>query len=241
MSHVQGRSAKRVDDLGRAYAGSQLQLQLYVHCRQAELNQAICDAVVLDQRPLEWLSPVSALAFKEYRDSEFLRVAGLGHLWGALKQFWPAGGPRWDGLARATVGGAPALVLIEAKNYPREVRGSGCQARQGSDARQKIVDALKATGAELEIDQTTHWTGSLYQYANRLAHTVFLRNHGVNAFMVNVCFYEDLHERRYTSLPVWQKAASDLKEEVGFEQSPPWLGDVFLKARDRVEFVPQAT
>ena len=241
MSDVLAGSAKRVDELGRAYAGSQLQLQLYVHCRRAELDQAIFEAIPVDKHPLEWLSPVSTGSFKEYRDGEFLRVTGLGHLLEPLKLFWPASGPRWDGLAGATAGGAPALVLVEAKNYPREVRGSGCQAREGSSSRRKITNALKNTGLELGIDQTAQWTGSLYQYANRLAHATFLRSHGVNAFMVNVCFYEDPHERRYTSLPVWRNAAADLKTEVGFKESPAWLGDAFLKARDRSEFVPPAT
>ena len=37
----------RVDDQGRAYAGSQLHIQIYANRRREELNRAVLDAVAL--------------------------------------------------------------------------------------------------------------------------------------------------------------------------------------------------
>lgn len=238
MTEQPSRRAKRVDEAGRAIAGSQLQLQLYVHCRRAEIDSAIQNALHLDAAPLDWRSPLESSRYKEFRDAAFLRIMGLTHLEEQLRRFWPASGPRWDGLAYGRVETRPAVVLIEAKNYPREVRGNGCQAVEASESRKQISAALEASGRALGVNETSHWMGSLYQYANRLAHVAFLREHGVSTFLVNVCFYEDPKKRRFTTLRTWEDAARDLKGEVGFDEVPFWLADVFLKARSRDEFVP---
>jgi hypothetical protein len=119
-------SKKRVDSLGRAYAGSQLQLQIYVNRRRAELDDAITQALGLPSSPLTWVSPIEDKGFKEYQDTMFLKKLGLEYLIPQLRAFWPKSGPRWDGLARAD--SSSTVILIEAKNYPGEVRGRGCKA-----------------------------------------------------------------------------------------------------------------
>src|SRR3989442_874194 len=93
------KSKKRTDELGRAFAGSQLQVQLYVNRRQAELNLAISESVELrSDQTIEWRSPLEP-RFAEYRDGAFLNALGLNSLRQELKNFWPPSGPRWDGLA----------------------------------------------------------------------------------------------------------------------------------------------
>ena len=237
---MKGQRAKRTDDAGRAFAGSQHQLQLYVSRHREVLDSAILRAAGL-RSGLEWVSPLQLDQFKEYKDAAFLRALGLSHLTGQLRQFWPASGPRWDGLAR-TVGRDPvAVVLVEAKNYPREVRGGGCKASDVGGARQQILAALESTAKELGVSDSKVWMGPLYQYANRIAHAAFLRRNGVDAFMVNVCFYNDPHLARRTTESEWRQAAIALKGEIGFTAgSPPWLSDVFLPAADGAEFLGAA-
>ena len=63
---------------------------------------------------IEWRSPVSADAYAEYYDEEFLDRLGLSELKSPLEKFWPKSGPRWDGLARTSSG---KILLVEAKAY----------------------------------------------------------------------------------------------------------------------------
>ena len=105
----------RVDELGRAFAGSQLQIQIYVNRRQEELSLAVLNALrslaSLSPR-LRWVSPLEKNRFIEYKDVHFLRAVGLGYLAGKLSEFWPKGGPNWDALA---------FVEIERDVYGRGV------------------------------------------------------------------------------------------------------------------------
>ncbi len=124
----------RVDELGRAFAGSQLQVQIYVNCRQKELSRALLNALPslasLSPR-VRWVSPREKKGFVEYKDAEFLRAVGLGHLAPKLKEFWPFRGPNWDALAFVEVEMSPGgrgVVLVEAKSHPSEIYGGGCQA-----------------------------------------------------------------------------------------------------------------
>ena len=118
--------SNRVDELGRAYAGSQLQIQIYVNRRREELNNAIRNAIIqLKNYDLEWASPLEGDAFKEYRDGAFLTKVRLEHFESSLADFWPKNGPVWDALAIATPAdpsGHPAVILVEGKSYPDEMR-----------------------------------------------------------------------------------------------------------------------
>ena len=76
----------RVDDLGRAYAGSQLQTQLYVNRRSEELSQKVTKGLLENDK------------FPEYQDTAFLKACGLKHFSAELKAFWPRSGPVWNDL-----------------------------------------------------------------------------------------------------------------------------------------------
>ena len=89
----------RVDKLGRAYAGSQLQIQIYVNRRSEELSQKVFQGLpdlALLHPHLNWVSPVEEGRFVECQDAAFLKACGLKHLSDDLSAFWPYGGPVWD-------------------------------------------------------------------------------------------------------------------------------------------------
>lgn len=214
-----------------------MQMQLHVDRHRERLDAAICRAIGV-VGDLRWVSPVRSRKFKEYKDALFLRELDLGRLRSELQAFWPSSGPRWDGLAICERQVADTVVLVEAKNYPREVRGRGCAASSINDARGRIERALIKAAVELGATNTDPWMGPLYQYANRLAHVSFLRKHGVSAYMVNVCFYDDPKPSRRTSEQEWQIAAAALKREMGFAGATPnWLADIFLPYEDGREFL----
>ncbi len=70
----------RVDDLGRAYAGSQRQIQIYVNRRSEQLSQKVFkglpDLASLHPR-LNWVYTLEKDGFAEYQDSAFLKACGL--------------------------------------------------------------------------------------------------------------------------------------------------------------------
>lgn len=233
--------AKRTDKEGRAFAGSQLHLQIWVNRRSQELSRYLLDALRIVAPPdaVRWLSPLEGARFREYRDGAFLRAIGLEHERSRLRDFWPAGGPVWDGLAvvDAPNSKAPSIVLLEAKSYPEEVHGGGCKATPGSDALRTIRSSLARTAHWLGIARTPAWEGRLYQSANRIAHLYFLREIlNLDAYMLNVCFVGD--RRRPTTPEQWHKAGNAFREELGLSaHALPWLADVTLPAGERSELL----
>jgi hypothetical protein len=67
------------------------------------LNEYLLEKKVISKTEIiEWLSPVSNDEHAEYFDKEFLERLGIDEskIKVPLKEFWPAGGPRWDGLGK---------------------------------------------------------------------------------------------------------------------------------------------
>jgi len=238
MTERQGRA----DDFGRAYAGSQLQIQIWVNRRPDELSQHVIQALpslASLSATIRWVSPLESERFVEYQDRAFLRAVGLEHLASKLSGFWPSGGPVWDALATLVefkkYPGVRGVILVEAKSHPAEVYGGGCKASPRS--RKKIEAALGATKRWLGISQEADWTGPLYQSANRLAHLYFFREVArVPAWLVNVHFLQDPHSP--ISQEEWQPAIAQVKAELGLAgMTIPHGAELFLQARERHELV----
>lgn len=231
----------RVDRLGRAYAGSQLQIQIYVNRRQVELSRGVVDALpsLASLNPhLRWVSPLERKKFAEYQDRAFLEAVELDYVAGSLSTFWPRGGPSWDALAVVELNQRAhhkGVILVEAKSHPSEIYGSGCQASPRS--RRKIEAALDQTKRWLGVPEDADWTGPLYQSANRLAHLYFFRE-VVNtpAWLVNVYFVGDSYSP--TSRADWRPALAQVKAELGLAGiAIPNAAELFLQAGERRELV----
>ena len=239
---------RRVDEFGRAFAGSQLQIQTYVNCRRGQLDAAILNALPeLAERgaSLEWVSPLAEKRFVECHDGSFLSALGLQDSAGLLVEFWPQGGPHWDALAKINWNdGTPAgVLLVEAKSYPAEMFSNGCLAGEVSLTRiiRSIESTRKWLNASAGNPDLDAWTGRLYQFANRLAHLYFLREiTGVSAWLVNVCFAHDPHSP--TPIKSWEQALESAKAALGLGGlSIPFYADVILEALDRELFQVGAT
>jgi hypothetical protein len=233
---------RRIDDDGCAYAGSQLQIQIYVNRRQDELSRSVINAVgsLPPDAQVVWKSPLEGEKFAEYRDLAFLRAIEVESLWQGLKGFWPRMGPVWDGLAVIVTPDRDSppwgVVLVEAKSYPAEIYGAGCQA--SSKSRQTIESALKETQEWLGLPSREQswpfWVGPLYQTANRLAHLHFFRREGIRASLLNVYFLNDPHSP--TTLDEWNSALPCPKAQLGVKDMwPECAVEVFLEARERSE------
>jgi hypothetical protein len=84
--------------------------------------------------PITWLSPLASDEFAEYRDGSFLKLIGHPGLEPDLREFWPARGPQWDALGKASQGD---VLLVEANACCRDVfacnGGKSCVAVSNRD------------------------------------------------------------------------------------------------------------
>ena len=198
------KNRSRVNESGRAFAGSQRQIQTFVNDHPFELSDAVSRCLSLDPAivKIEWVSPLKVLGYMEYRDGDFLRALGMERLTTALREFWPSGGPCWDALGKIILNeGRLGCILIEAKSHVNEIYGNGCGASGAS--LQQIQGALNRTKKWIGVVSDADWTGKLYQSANRYAHLYFLRViGGIDAYLVNVYFIAD--PRSPTSIQDWE-------------------------------------
>lgn len=218
------KDSSRTDSTGRAYAGSQRQIQTYVNEKPQALNTAIAQSLSqynLDGKEIQWVSPLAADNYSEYRDSEFLERVGYEHLASPLGEFWPQNGPCWDALARVEDG----CMLVEAKSHVPEIYGGGCGA--SGKSKERIRAALDSTKTWLGVSRDIDWMGHLYQSANRYAYLNFLREIiGVRAFLANVYFVGD--PRTPTTRNEWQAAIESVKQELGLIHEVPYSAAIFV-------------
>lgn len=149
--------------------------------------------------PVEWLSPLAADDYAEYRDGAFLGRLGLSQFSSALDAFWPARGPQWDALGRSD----DTVVLVEAKAHLDELFSS-CKA--GDASRRRIVASLDAVQAKLKAADGADWTQRFYQYANRLAHLWLLRSNGIDVRLLLVGFLNDSDVKGPVCSEEWKAA-----------------------------------
>ena len=224
------REISRVDANGRAYAGSQRQIQTYVNDLTELLNRAVAESLRLDfdSIDVDWVSPIQAESYAEYRDDAFRRCLGLASHIPLLRDFWPQRGPSWDALASLRQQGNTTYLLIEAKSHVPEIYGNGCGA--GERSRMTIERALAETKTWLDVDPDANWMGPLYQSANRYSYLYFLREIAkVDAYLINLYFTDDL--RSPTSRATWEPAIRKVNRELGLKRSVPFSETVFLAAR----------
>ncbi|NQT89521.1 hypothetical protein HQ560_22315 [bacterium] len=223
----------RTDTQGRAWAGSQRQIQIYVNRRVHALSEALRTAVpeLSTNLPIRWVSPLREEGCIEYQDAAFLTKLGLQTHADALHDFWPRGGPVWDALA--VVGDGAGAVIVEAKSHVPEIRSGGCQA--SPDSRKRIAAALAKTKEWLGVGADADWLGPLYQSANRLAHLCFLREIAeVPTWLVNIYFLNDPHSPTFRG--EWDIALAQVKTELGLRDvAVPFTADVFLEASPQRE------
>jgi hypothetical protein len=242
---------------GWATHGSKLQTQLYVNRRREALTAGVLEALptLREREPtLEWVVPLEKpispdlKAFAEPRDGRMLAALDQSQLTRGLANFWPARGPVWDALAICRFpDGTKGAVLAEGKNYPREMYSGGTGAgKSGSPAalksRQQIERATAWVQGRLGLPldperwldplDRTRPGSSLYQTANRLAYTVWLRSRGIDAWLCHLLYVDDqLHHP--TSRSAWEQRLAQADRELGIEGLElPFAGHAWLDALD---------
>jgi hypothetical protein len=167
-------------------------------------------------RSIQWLSPLRADEFAEYRDAAFLHLVGVGDLQPDLAKFWPQRGPQWDALGCSDAGD---ILLVEAKAHIAEMLSPGTQASETSRA--LIEKSLAEVASALNADPRAPWSTTFFQLANRIAHLWFLRSHGKPAWLILVGFTNDLEMRGPESPLEWHAAYQVAMHVMGLHAQHP--------------------
>ncbi|MBR9802641.1 hypothetical protein GYB59_13570 [bacterium] len=154
---------------------SQRWMQFFANERRDLLNDLIYQSTGIPTNDsIEWRSPLADDDFAEYFDQAFLDRLGVSPLEKPLNQFWPNGGPHWDGLAITQSG---EVILVEAKANIVEFATDPSAA--GEESKPAILDSLGEVQQFMRIGEKRRrpelWFNAFYQYANRIAHLYYLR------------------------------------------------------------------
>lgn len=212
---------------GPAQRGSQKWLQYVVNqCPEILNSKIIAQFGFQGTEVINWLSPFANDGFAEYQDQEFLTRLRVELPNVPLTKFWPARGPVWDALG---VSDSRKRFLVEAKSHVAEMVSPKSQASTGS--KRFISRSLKKCKQYLNSTSNADWSGSFYQYTNRLAHLYFLRElNKLPAFLIFVYFVNDKEMKGPGSEEEWRGAIKLLHSylRVGRTKLTPFITDVFI-------------
>jgi len=164
--------------------------------------------------PIRWLSPIKSDKYVEYFDQSFLDKLQVRT--SQIANFWPPGGPRWDGLAKTKSG---KVILIEAKAHIEEM--VDYHSRASSASLTRINNSLEEAKMAFKANADASWESPFYQYANRLAHLYFLAGvEKVDAYLLFVYFVNAPDVPKPASIQQWEGAISLAHKCLGLGEHP---------------------
>lgn len=206
--------------------GSLKDIQLLINERKEILDKKITE-IIKREVNVKWKSPIKNDQFAEYRDEDFLKILRIdSKIISPLNEFWPKRGPQWDALGIEE----NSVFLVEAKANLPEVVSPPTGA--GIESKSKILDSFSEVKEYLNINSTIDWSGTFYQYANRIAHLYFLRVlNGIDAYLVNIYFVNDESVDGPKSIDEWKGALTILKHYLGIPKRnklEKYMFDIFI-------------
>jgi hypothetical protein len=193
--------------------GSQRLLQLAVTKRPELLRLALKKSGALRRREtVTWKSPLESENFVEYRDKAALERLEISEILKVeLKEFWPSRGAVWDGLGVTSMS---RPLILEAKAHIPEAASPGTKASPAS--RILIEESLARTRKHFAPRAKADWTGTFYQYANRLAYQYYLRVlNGLDSSLVFLDFTNASDMDGPTTIEEWRGATRMIHAVLG--------------------------
>jgi hypothetical protein len=169
--------------------GSLKNLQVAINVKKECLDAEI-SKVIGKQMKIDWKSPLRSDDYAEYRDEDFLRKLKISNnkVEYPLSNFWPDNGPQWDALGVSD----DEIILVEAKANIPEMVSPGTGAKN-SQSIKKIKNSLNEVKKYLSVSDTIDWTGTFYQYVNRIAHLYYLREKNqIKTHLLFIYFINDI-------------------------------------------------
>lgn len=210
--------------------GSLRDVQVLINERKEILDKKISE-IIKREVNVNWKSPIKNDQFAEYRDEDFLKILRIdSKIISPLNEFWPKRGPQWDALGIEE----NSVFLVEAKANLPEVVSPPTGA--GIESKSKILDSFSEVKEYLNINNTIDWSGTFYQYANRIAHLYFLRVlNGIDAYLVNIYFVNDESVDGPKSIDEWKGALTILKHYLGIPKRnklEKYMLDIFIDIKE---------
>ncbi len=210
--------------------GSLKNLQVAINVKKKYLNAEI-SKVVGKQMKIDWKSPLQSDDYAEYRDGDFLNRLGISsRIKYPLIAFWPNNGPQWDALGVS----GDEIILVEAKANIPEMVSPGTKAEPGT--RKRIENSLNELKKYLNISNGTDWTGTFYQYVNRIAHLYYLREkNDIKAHLLFIYFINDVTVHGPKTKDEWLGAIQTMECYLGLAKKHKlrkYIHDVFIDVSD---------
>jgi hypothetical protein len=211
--------------------GSLKDLQNAINKKKKYLDCEI-SKVIRKQMKIDWKSPLKSDDYAEYRDEDFLRNLGiLNKMKYPLSDFWPNYGPQWDALGVSE----DEIILVEAKaNIPEMVSpGTGAKNPQSIN---KIRNSLDEVKKYLSVSNSIGWTGTFYQYVNRIAHLYYLREKNqIKAHLLFIYFINDITVHGPKTKDKWLGAIQTMECYLGLDKKHKlrkYIHDIFIDVND---------
>jgi hypothetical protein len=204
-------------------------IQILVNGFPDFFTNKIKEHIMIESDRIDWVSPLKDDDFSEYRDNGFIEKLGIQNLETSLSAFWPKRGPQWDALGR---GNRNEVFLVEAKANIDEIVSPETKATEKSlELIKKSLDGLKKY---LKVNNKVDWSGTFYQYTNRLAHLYFLRAlNKLPANLIFVYFIGDDSVSGPKSVEEWNAALTVMKKYLGLSthKLAKYMAEVFIDVK----------
>ncbi len=207
--------------------GSLKNLQVVINVKKKYLDAEISKAI-RKQMKIDWRSPLQSDDYAEYRDQDFLRRVGiLNKIKYSLRDFWPNNGPQWDALGVSD----DEIILVEAKENIPEMVSSGTGAKNPQSIK-KIKNSLDEAKKYLSVSDSIDWTGTFYQYVNRIAHLYYLREKNqIKTHLLFIYFINDITVHGPKTIDEWLGAIQTMECYLGLDKKHKlrkYIHDIFI-------------
>jgi len=214
--------------------GSLKNLQVSINVKKKYLDAKI-SKVIGKRLKINWRSPLQSDDYAEYRDGDFLKKLGaLSRIKYPLKDFWPNNGPQWDALGVSN-DKEYEVILVEAKANIPEMVSSGSGAKK-PESINKISISLDKVKKYLNNSIDIDWTGTFYQYVNRIAHLYYLREkNDIKAHLLFIYFINDITVHGPKTKDEWLGAIQAMECYLGLNKNHKlrkYIHDVFIDVSD---------
>lgn len=190
----------------------------------------IKEQIIIKSERIDWVSPLKDDDYAEYRDNGFIeKIRIQKNLKLSLNDFWPKRGPQWDALGR---GKDNELFLVEAKANIEEIVSPETKAT--GKALDLIRKSLDASQKYLTGNNKADWSGTFYQYTNRLTHLYFFRVlNKLPAYLVFVYFIGDDSVSGPRSIEEWNAALTIMKRYLGLNKHrlSKYVAELFIDVK----------